>query len=263
MVNFEKFPADLTFTAPWQIFVRGTGLLEPRADTLRLINRYTLTTQYSNAQLDDYQSLNRRDFRWRPPLEMKVRARFSHPTGELSGTAGFGFWNDPFMMTGWRWPSLPRVIWFFYSSPPSNMKLDLKTPGYGWKVGTLDAWRGSFLALLPTAPVAVPLMNIESLYRLCWPIGQQAINVSEAELPVAMTDWHTYSLTWRHKSCRFMVDGQLILDCLTSPRGPLGFVLWFDNQYMVVTPAGRFAYGLLAAPDEQWMEVSQLMIRPL
>jgi hypothetical protein len=259
LVRFESFPPDLQFVSPWQNFVRGQAALELTDSSLRFIN-HTTASSYTNAQLDDYQTFARQNFLWRPPLQMIVRARFSHPAGELRGTAGFGFWNDPFMMTGWRWPALPRVIWFFYSSHPSNMKLDINTPGCGWKAGTLDAWCWRFFSLLPVAPIAIPLMNVKALYRLCWPIGQRAINVSETLLPVTMTDWHSYKLVWHEKTAHFYVDDQLILDCNTPPRGPLGFVIWLDNQYMVVTPCGKFASGLVELPNEQWMEVSRLIV---
>jgi len=258
MIN--NFPPNTPLPPPWRTFIKGNGALEFTGDTLRLINTDTIAAQYTDAQIDDYQGLARRDFLWRPPLQMTVRARFSHPAGELRGTAGFGFWNDPFMMTGWRWPALPRVIWFFYSSPPSNMKLDLHTPGHGWKAATLDAIRWPFFALLPTAPLAVPLMNVNLLYRTFWPIGQKAIHVSEAIVPVEMTEWHTYIIDWQQKTAHFTVDGETILECQTPPRGPLGFVLWLDNQYMVATPWGSFKYGLLDTPGRQWLEVNQLTI---
>ena len=74
------------------------------------------------------------------------------------------------------------------------MKLDIDVPGQGWKAGTMDAIRWPFFALLPTAPVAIPLMNIGPLYRIFWPVGQQAIGVEEALLPVEMTAWHTYTI---------------------------------------------------------------------
>lgn len=260
MVTFNTFPPNLDFPPPWQTVICGGGNLSIHQQTLRFSNINTTATTYTNAQLDDYQQLTRRDFLWRPPLHLTVRARFSHPAGQLSGTAGFGFWNDPFMMTGWRRPTLPRVIWFFYSSPPSNMKLDLNTPGHGWKAGTLDALRWPFFALLPTAPIAVPLMHLKPLYNLCWPLGQRAISVREALLPVCMTDWHTYTLHWHEKTAEFWVDDQAVLSCDSSPRGPLGFVMWFDNQFMIITPWGRFASGILESSGEQWMEVSQLTI---
>ncbi|RPJ57115.1 MAG: glycosyl hydrolase family protein [Dehalococcoidia bacterium] len=143
------------------------------------------------------------------------------------------------------------------------MKLDLRAPGYGWKAATLDAIRWPFFALLPTAPLAVPLLNIDLLYRAFWPIGQRAIHVSESLVTASMTEWRTYTIDWQKKTARFSVDGQIVLDCNTPPRGPLGFVLWLDNQYMVVTPWGRFKYGLLDAPGQQWLEVGKVDIRPL
>src|SRR5688572_18733040 len=259
-VVLDRFPADLNLDPTWQTFVKGGGALEATGETLRLINTDTVSSQYTNAQIDDYQRLPRRDFLWRPPLTLTVEARFSHPAGVLQGTAGFGFWNDPFLMTGLRRPALPQVIWFFYSSPPSNMKLDWQTPSHGWKAGTLDALRWPFFALLPTAPLAIPLMNIDLLYRLCWPLGQRAIGVSEALVPVAMPEWHSYTIRWQKQGAQFLVDDRLILETPTSPAGPLGFVLWLDNQYAIVTPWGRFGYGLLAAPGQQWLEVKRLEI---
>ncbi len=246
----------------WRRYVVGEGSLEPTGSTLRFVNTDTSSRRYTDAQIDDYQGLPRRRFPWRPPLTLTVRARFSHSAGQLSGTAGFGFWNDPFMMTGVRLPNLPRVIWFFYGSPPSNMKLDLHTPGRGWKATTLDAIRLPFFLLLPTAPLAVPLMNVRPLYRALWPVGQRAIGVSEATVEAEMTEWHTYAIEWGIETARFSVDDQPVLSCTTPPRGALGFVMWLDNQYAVVTPWGRLGYGRLDAPGRQWMEVDTLAIEP-
>ncbi|MBS1254153.1 MAG: hypothetical protein MAG451_03209 [Anaerolineales bacterium] len=242
----------------WQRHVVGSGTLEPTGSSLRFVNTDTTSEEYTNAQIDDYQGLSRRDFFWRPPLTLTVRARFSHPAGMLSGTAGFGFWNDPFLMTGTRLPSLPRALWFFYASPPSNMKLDLDTPGRGWKAATIDVLRWPFFLLAPIAPLAIPLMNIQRLHRALWPIGQRAIGVREALVDVDMTTWHTYAIEWRTEWVHFSVDGGSVLRCATSPQGPLGFVMWLDNQYAVVTPWGRFGYGRLAAPGRQWMEAAWL-----
>ena len=244
----------------WYTSALGTGALEPTGSTLCFVNTDTTPRQISNAQVDDYQGLRRRQFLWHPPLRMTVCARFSHPAGQLSGTAGFGFWNDPFMMTGKRWPSLPRATWFFYASPPSNMRLDLKVPGYGWKAATLDAIRLPFFLLAPTAPVAIPLMNVRPLYRALWPIGQRAIGVSEAQVEADMREWHTYCMEWRTDSVHFQVDEHVVLDCETSPKGPLGFVMWLDNQCLVATPWGKLRYRWLASPGRQWMEIDTLSI---
>lgn len=257
---YEDFSSELN--PRWRRHLRGGASLVPTGQTLCLVNQDTHVGQYTDAQIDDYQGLPRRRFYWRPPLTMTVQARFSHPDGELSGTAGFGFWNDPFMMTDRRLPTLPRAIWFFYASPPSNMKLDLYAPGWGWKAAAIDALRPLFFLWLPTAPLAIALMNVRPLYRALWPLGQRAIGVSEAPVKAELTDWHTYVIEWGAKRACFWVDDVLVLDSVPSPRGPLGFVMWLDNQYAIVTPWGRFGYGLLDAPGRQWMEVDKLVIEP-
>ncbi|MCX7682805.1 MAG: family 16 glycosylhydrolase [Anaerolineae bacterium] len=242
-------------------YLVGTGALERDGHILRLVVTDATARTYSDAQLDDYHGLPRRRFLWRPPLQMTVRARFSHPTGELRGTAGFGFWNDPFLMTGWRTPTLPRAIWFFYASPPSNLKLDLEVPGSGWKAATLDALRPVALPLALTAPLTVPLMNLRPFYSAWWPRVQKALRIREALVDTEITHWHTYAIHWGAERAVFSVDDKPILDA-PSPGGPLGFVMWLDNQYMVATPQGHFRWGLLDVPGRQWMEVEQLTIEP-
>lgn len=257
---YQDFSTDL---APhWRRYVVGGGSLDPMGATLRFVNTDTRSRRYANAQIDDYQGLARRHFLWRPPLKLTVRARFSHPAGELVGTAGFGFWNDPFLMTGARMPALPRAIWFFYASPPSNMKLDLHVPGSGWKAATIDALWPAAILLMPLAPLAVLLMKLHPLYRVLWPSIQRAFKVWEARVEVEMTEWHTYTIAWGLERARFGVNGQLLLENAPSPRGPLGFVMWLDNQYLVATPRGQLSWGLLNAPGRQWMEVDWLAIEP-
>ena len=281
--------------ARWKQHQVGSGSLEATGATLRLVNADTAASRYSNAQIDDYVGLPRRRFLWRPPLTLGVRARFSHPgpvpardsdcdyryypvegkassggvgaaggehgdRGILSGTAGFGFWNDPFLMTEPRLPALPKALWFFYGSPPSNMKLDLSTPGCGWKAATIDAARLPFLLLAPTAPVAIPLMRLRRAYRLLWPLAQRAIQVSEAPVDADMTAWHEYALEWERAEAVFHVDGREVLRVPRPPAVPLGFVAWMDNQVAVARPDGEFRFGLEAVPDWQWLELGLVEI---
>jgi hypothetical protein len=247
----------------WRRHLAGEGSLEHTGSTLRFVTIDTSGVQYSNAQIDDYQGLPRRGLPWNPPLKLTVRARFSSPEGELCGTAGFGFWNDPFLMTEKRIPTLPRAIWFFYGSPPSDMRLDLETPGRGWKAATIDALRPAGFFLAPLALPAALLMNVRPLYRAFWPPIQQALNLAERLVDVDMTAWHTYVIVWEVERATFFVDGEAVLGGAPSPRGPLGFVMWLDNQYLVVKPWGRFGWGLLGELARQWLEVDHLAIESL
>lgn len=257
----EEFSSPL---APrWRQHVVGQATLEPTGSSLRFVVAGASRRRYSNAQIDDYQGLPRRRFPWRPPLRLTVRARFSHRAGELLGTAGFGFWNDPFMMTEKRMPTLPRAVWFFYASPPSDMRLDPATPGWGWKAATIDAVRPVAPLLAVASPVAVLLMNMPPIYRLLWPPIRRALHIWEASLPVDMTQWHVYRLEWNVEKVRFAVDEEIVLDAPYSPGGPVGFVMWLDNQYLVVTPWGRLRWGLLEISGRQWMEVDTFAIDPM
>lgn len=233
----------------------GGGRIEDSAAGLRFVTTDATAQAYSDAQLDDYRQPGAPPLLHRPPQRLALRARFSHPAGELRGTAGFGFWNYPFVAYEWRLPRLPRAAWFFYASSPSNLKLDLLTPGYGWKAAVVDTQRPAALATLPLAPLAVALLQVAPLYRALWPIIQVAAGVREAPVPVAITDWHSYELTWDERHVHFSIDGAPLLTA-PAPQGPLCFVAWLDNQYMVVTPQGRFGWGLLAAPGQQWMELA-------
>lgn len=262
---YARFAAGIS--PHWQRHLVRKSLLEETGETLRLVNERTTADAYANAQIDDYQHRPRSQFPWRPPLRLMVRARFSHPgahedkDGEpLSGTAGFGFWNDPFLMTSLRFPALPRAIWFFYASPPSNMKLDLDTPGWGWKAATIDAARWPFVVLAPTALLAMLLMRVPALYRRLWPFAQRVMNVSEQQIDVPMRDWHIYTLDWGRSTARFSVDGRPILICDTPPQGPLGLVIWIDNQTMQVTPQGRIRHGLIGKSESQWLELDWLAV---
>jgi hypothetical protein len=252
----------------WKTHLVGAGQLEPTGSSLKFVTAGAASRRYTNAQIDDYQGLSRRRFAWTPPLRMTVRARFSHEAEELQGTAGFGFWNDPLLMTEKRLPALPRAIWFFYASAPSNIKLDIDVAGHGWKAACIDAQCPSALLWAPLAPLVVPLINIPSVYRILWPRIQHAIGIREATVPVDMTQWHVYELKWGKESARFSVAQQgsssshTVLDAPSS-KGPLGFVLWQDNQYLVLTPWGRIRWGLLEVPPGQCMEIASLEITPL
>jgi hypothetical protein len=254
---------------PWRLTEIGRGTVSPSPGALRLAVPPTLADTYSDAQISDY--AGKRDFSWRPPARLTITARTERirspdtgiPHHFLSGTAGFGFWNHPFV-PGERGFRLPQAVWFFFSSPPSNMQLARGVPGPGWKAATIDATRWQFFALLPTAPVGLLLMRIPALYRLLWPVGQRAIGVSEHLLDSALlAQTHSYTIDWQTDGVAFAVDGVTVHQTPSAPRGPLGFIAWIDNQYAIVTPQGRFGFGLLPVTNEQTLIIEHIHLESL
>lgn len=255
---YTKFSTSHHFN--WRRYLKGNASLEQSDSTVRLVTSNATRAEYTDAQLDDAYELVRAQFRWSPPLRLTIRARFSHPADLLRGTAGFGFWNYPLILSRKELPTLPRAIWFFFASPPSNMKLDLEAPGSGWKAATIDTLRPQALSLIPIAPLAALLMNIPPLYRLFWPPVQRAVAVQEKQLDVAMTAWQVYTLDWGTRHAHFYINGRPVLQYAPSPRGPLCFVMWIDNQYAIVTPWGQVGWGLMDIPGRQWLEINWLAI---
>jgi hypothetical protein len=215
---------------------------------------------YADAQLDDYGGLKRRDFPWMPGSLLSLRARFSHHGTTLVGTAGFGFWNAPFSDPTISWPSLPQAVWFFYASEQSDLPLSHQGAGQGWFVSTIDATGKKALILAPIAPIITMLNNLRRFERVFWPRIRKRLSISFARLNVGMTEWHSYSLEWRLGGCVFSVDDQVVLSTSHSPSGPLGFVAWLDNQYMVATPRGRLKWGTLPIGESQWLEIEDLQL---
>ncbi len=221
---------------------------------------------YADAQIDDYgpgggrRRKSRRHYPWRPGVKLQLRARFSHPDGKLRGTAGFGFWNAPFGDPTVPWPALPQAVWFFYASEPSDLPLAPHGPGRGWFAATLDATPPHALAMLPAAPFILLANQFPRWQKRLWPGLRRQFSISFAPILADMTAWHLYELHWRPHGSSFFVDGAPVLQTPFSPRGPLGFVCWLDNQYMVLQGNGRFRWGTLPITTPQWLEVADLAI---
>lgn len=250
---------DLEPLPHWTRWLQGTGWIEQTASTLRLVTDAARASVYSDAQLDDYHADARdvkRRWLWRPPVKMQVRARAS--SSELIGTAGFGFWNDPFTLSGGI-RALPEAAWFFYASPPSNMALVPGMPGYGWKAAVVNTtFTSSTLASVPTALAVLWTRFRGGTIAERW--VQRISGAHEARLDLDWTVWHTFDLDWRRDMAFFCVDGQPVLHAPHPPRGPLGFVAWVDNQFAVATPKGEFHFGTLDAPGTQWLELDWIHI---
>ena len=240
----------------------GGGLVRGDASSsaFRLILPPT-RNEYADAQVDDYGELSRTNYAWDPGTTLTLRARFSHEVGELRGTAGFGFWNAPFGPGTGLLPALPQAVWFFYASAPTDLPLAREgEKGRGWFVSTIDAGSLRALAWAPFAPLVTVLNQVASVRRRLWPAVQRALGISYRSVSASLTEWHSYRLAWQPQGCFFSVDGEPVLQTPLRPRGPLGFVCWIDNQYLVARPTGRLRWGTLQSVRDQWLEVENLRI---
>ncbi len=225
----------------------------------------TPARHYTNAQLDDYHGLTRGArrlgrprFAGGPPAHLSLRARTSHPAP--IGTLGFGFWNEPFSVSG-SVLSTPNVVWFFYASPPSDMALAPGVPGWGWKAATLNTGRLPGLLLAPAALAAIALTRVPGLGRPVMALARKFAVAHEALLTAAALDqWHHYQLDWQPGAAVFAVDGVERLRAPAPPTRPLGFVMWIDNQYAIASEAGRFGFGVQPLPEAQWLEIEDFRL---
>ena len=234
----------------------GAGRVVAGPDHTRAILEVGLSQGYSDAQLDNYRGTPRNRLPSRPPAGFSLRARASHDTPR--GTLGFGFWNDPFTLSGGVLAA-PSAAWFFYASPPADMALAETVPGFGWKAATLNAGRWPGWLLAPAAAAAIALTRVPGLGQPVMRLARQYAHAHETLLDdVALTDWHDYKMLWTGYEATFWVDGVVRLRAPAPPSGPLGFVLWIDNQYAIASRDGRFGFGLLPLDEPQWLEVDAL-----
>lgn len=212
---------------------------------------------YRLAQVDDHSDRVRRSLQWQPGAALQLRARAS--AVDMSGTWGFGFWNNPFGLAcgptreSRRLPALPQSAWFFSASARSYLSLRDDCPGNGffaqvYQSGRTGPW------LLPTA-LAFPFSPTAARRRLRLRIQDESISI-----PVDTREWHTYRLEWNETSTIFAVDGRLIMRTGLSPVSPLGLIMWIDNQFAGFDPHGKMTWGTESSPSESCLEIEDLTV---
>ncbi|GAB4581763.1 MAG: hypothetical protein Fur0022_45130 [Anaerolineales bacterium] len=231
----------------------GAGVLSLPAGPA---NRYRL------AQWDNYHGLARARFPWRPPITVSLRARASHK--RVPGTWGFGLWNDPMSLSlgfgsGRKLPALPNTAWFFFASPENHLSLRDDLPGHGALVGifrspNLPTW------LLAPGVFALPLLALRPLARWLRRLTARIVRQDTVALSLDPTLWHTYAWRWETNRVIFWVDGQTVMETTLAPRGPLGLVIWVDNQFAAWRPDGSLQWGLLAGDGVQ-LNLEELSIQ--
>lgn len=211
---------------------------------------------YRLAQLYDYRGLSRHDFPLRPPLKLRLEAR-ADPTS--SGTWGFGFWNNPFGAAfsplGPRLllPCAPQAVWFFWASPASYLSFRDDLPANGFLAQSFRSepgWRW-------VSSVALQLATRNTSARAS--IRRHVAEASR-QVPEDSASWHAYEIHWTEARVQFAVDGRCILQTETSPRLPLGLVMWIDNQFAEFDSADRISWGLETTPSDCQLEIRDLRI---
>lgn len=216
---------------------------------------------YRLAQLDDYKSLNRDTFPWKPPFTLNIRARASSQT--IPGTWGFGLWNDPFSFSlGFgggtrRVPALPNAAWFFFASPQNYLSLQDDLPGAGNLTATFRT-RGLPLPITMVGALTLPLFLIPPIARQLRRFGTRYVQQDAKHIKLEVTAWHSYQLLWEEDQVVFHIDGEPQLTTSISPHAPLGLVIWVDNQFLSFPPKDRLRYGTLPNPNPSWIEIQDV-----
>jgi hypothetical protein len=216
---------------------------------------------YRLSQVDDYSHLPRHGLLWRAPARLELRARVS--ADALPGTWGFGLWNDPFSFSiglggmSRRFPALPNAAWFFYASSSNYLSFRDDLPADGLLAATfssprLPAW------MVGLGSLGLPLGFVPPLGRILRRVVRRFVKQDASRLELDPAIWHTYRLEWEAAGVAFYVDGERVYEAQASPVGPLGLVVWIDNQYAAWRPDGRLRYGFEDNPEPAWMEVVDL-----
>jgi hypothetical protein len=251
------------------MFPRGLNPQKTKGASIKLITPGTWRLEipagesgkYRLAQLDDYANMSRRDFTWDSRFRLQLQARSSEDC--LPGTWGFGLWNDPFSMSilsragVLRLPELPNSAWFFFASAENHLTLRDDLPANGKLASTFCSPRIPSALLLMAMPF-LPLLLMPPFVRFLRRWGRKIVRQEAVVLDLDSTEWHTYELEWSQNRLEFQLDGSLVLQTSAVPQGPLGLVLWIDNQYAALPPSGRVKYGTLPTPPNTWIEIREL-----
>ena len=244
--------------------IAGNGTVEESENHKMALHLDRQEKGYGLAQLDDYHDLARSDFLWSPPLHLSLIAQAS--SNNPKGTLGFGFWNDPFSVVMGqsgakrRLPVSPQALWFFYGSPPNDIALAAPVPGHGWKAAVLRAPSIPTLLLAPAALVAIITAQLPIIRRPVMKTAIATVQADETLIEKDLAQSHRYELEWESERVRFAVDEEQLLESTITPRAPLGFVAWIDNQYAVASPEGGFKFGVIPTPEAQALHISEIEI---
>jgi hypothetical protein len=103
--------------------------------------------------------------------------------------------------------------------------------------------------------MSIPRLRAPLLRRYWrWFVGRQSQPLS------GLDSWHAYQIDWQDESARFLVDDRLVLATHLRQSGPLGLVIWIDNQWAALSETAGLRFGVLASPQSSWLEVRSLQL---
>lgn len=241
----------------------GGAVEQTRPGTWRMAIPSGAGGVYRWAQLDDHLHQTRGSFPWQPPLRLSLHARVS--SAELPGTWGFGLWNDPFSASfgvsgaARRLPALPNAAWFFFAGQPNYLAFRDDHPAQGFLAATFSA-PGLPALLLASGALVLPFLALPPTARLLRRLARLLINEDGTLVSGDPTNWREYRLDWEEGRVRFFVDDRQFFSTAVSPRGPLGLVIWIDNQFAAFPPSGKLRMGTSPNPQPAWLDVEKITI---
>ena len=152
-----------------------------------------------------------------------------------------------------RLPALPQAAWFFGASPKSYLSLRDDKPANGFYAQVMRSRRVS--AGLIAAGLLLPYSPTTTRRAL-----GRVISEDSAAVGGEPSEWHDYAIHWMPERTAFLVDDHLVLESASSPRPPLGLVMWIDNQYAAFDPRGGLRWGIEENPAEVWLEIEDVRV---
>lgn len=216
---------------------------------------------YRLAQLDDYSALPRSKFPWNPPVSLSLKARAS--SHNIPGTWGFGFWNDPFSISlgvrgsERRLPALPHCAWFFMASSPNHLSIYDHIRGEGNLAGVFASLNLPGLIFVPLLAL-FPMFLIPPVSRLLRKWSRCFIKQDAMPFTLDLKGWHEYQIHWDTSQVNFFLDDREIFETPLTPQGPLGLVIWVDNQFASWMADGKIRMGTIKNPQPAWIELKDL-----
>jgi hypothetical protein len=158
-----------------------------------------------------------------------------------------------------RFPTLPDATWFFHASPQNYLSLRDELPANGFLAATFSSNHVP-AALLALASPMLALTLIPGAAQVIRRLLRRVIHQDAALIQTNVMDWHEYMMEWDSVQVRISLDGAELLHTNIVPHRPLSLVIWVDNQYAALSPAGRLKYGTLPNPEPAWMELRDIKL---